>query len=88
MRTLIFSIILLSGLSGYARDPGTGSNTTIGPGVPTPDSGSEDTSIMRGGTPGGNESEDKQFQEEKKEQLEKKTPKTNITDQNSNLDTL
>lgn len=53
MKFLIyFSLVLLPLSNMYARDPGTGSNTTVGPGPVTPDAGSSDTSVMGGGTPG------------------------------------
>ena len=53
MKFLIYLSLILLPLSLSARDPGTGSNTTVGPAGPaTPDAGSSDTSIMGGGTPG------------------------------------
>lgn len=88
MKVILLTALLITGTSTFARDPGTGSNPTVGPGIATPDAGSSDTSIMRGGTPGGTEREDKQFQEERRFKKEKEPRKKNITDQNSELDSL
>lgn len=55
MKFIIYlSLILLPlmNLSAASRDPGTGSNPAVGPGPATPDSASDSTSVMGGGTPG------------------------------------
>lgn len=89
---LIFSIVLSTSIS-FARDPGTGSNTTVGPGPATPDAGSSDTSIMGGGTPGNSgesnlDQDEPQERQESRKKAEKKIKKDNITNQNSSLDSL
>lgn len=88
MKLLILISLIVFGTSAFSRDPGTGSNPTVGPGIATPDAGSSDTTIMGGGTPGRTEQDDKQFQEERREKFKKETEKRDITDQNSDLDTL
>lgn len=52
MKFLIYLSLILLPLSLSARDPGTGSNTTVGPGPAAPGSAPGSTSIMGGGTPG------------------------------------
>jgi hypothetical protein len=80
---ILVSLIALPFSFATARDPGTGSNTTVGPGPAGPDSGSRDTSIMGGGTPGGlginnyglEGATDKQLKEIKQKQEERKQKK-------------
>lgn len=94
--TIISSLLIALGVS--ARDPGTGSNTTVGPGPATPDAGAGDTSIMGGGTPGnlginnmGFETErarrvNKEAQEAREEEKKKDRPRAqDNTDQNPDL---
>lgn len=88
-----FSLFIFSFSQSYARDPGTGSNTTVGPGPATPDAGNKDTSVMGGGTP-GNMGEDTldidepQQREESRQKREKTIKRENVTDQNSERDSL
>lgn len=71
MKFLIYlSLILLPLSQTYARDPGTGSNTTVGPGPATPDAGASDTSIMGGGTPGNQGMNTLNIDEPDKKELE------------------
>lgn len=87
--SLIFTMPLL------ARDPGTGSNTTVGPGPASPDSGSSDTSVMGGGTPGNQGINNLDMKEPNEEQLKKMKQKQedrskvqDNTDQRPDLDSL
>lgn len=91
--TLIFSFLMA--LSVSARDPGTGSNTTVGPGPATPDAGSSDTSVMGGGTPGNQGINTLDMKEPNQKRLNKMKEKQEArpkvqdnTDQNPELDTL
>lgn len=91
----IVALTLMLFASGniLARNPGTGSNTTVGPGPATTDSTGYDTSIMGGGTPGNSgednlDTDEPQQREEERKKRESKMEKEDITDQNSNLDTL
>lgn len=93
MKTII--IISLFCLSAFARDPGTGSNTTtIGPGPATPASDSDTTAIHGGGTPSSSSEysldQDEPTAEELKQMQEKQESKDdkNYTDQNNDRDTM
>ena len=91
--TLFFSLALT--VPVLARDPGTGSNTTVGPGPATPDSASRDTSVMGGGTPGNQgintldmkEPNEKRLRKMKQNQEDRSKVQDN-TDQRPDLDSL
>lgn len=71
MKFLIYlSLAILPFSNMYARDPGTGSNTTVGPGPATPDAGASDTSVMGGGTPGNQGINNLDYKEPSAEELE------------------
>lgn len=70
MKFLIYLSLILLPLSVSARDPGTGSNTTVGPGPATPDAGASDTSIMGGGTPGNQGMDTLNIEEPSKDELD------------------
>lgn len=53
MKALIYLSLIVLSLGAFARDPGTGSNPTSGPGPATPDASPGSTSVMGGGTPSG-----------------------------------
>ena len=100
MKILIYlSLILLPFGTIYARDPGTGSNTTVGPGPTTPDAGASDTSIMGGGTPGNQginnlgidepteEELDTMYRQRQEEPVKEKGD-DEVTDQDKDLNTI
>lgn len=104
---LYLSLILLPLMNlsaASSRDPGTGSNPAVGPGPATPDSRSDSTSVMGGGTPGSQGMDtidiDEPTQEEldtmyeqreevrKKQKKEKTEKKEPVTDQDPELNTI
>lgn len=92
MKILIIASLFC--LSAFARDPGTGSNTTIGPGPKTPASNSDTTAIHGGGTPSSSSEysldQDEPTAEELQQMQEKPKSKEdkNYTNQNDDLDTM
>ena len=72
MKYLIYAFIMILPVSSFARDPGTGSNTTnSGAGPVTPDAAPSDTSIMGGGTPGNEGIESFNIEDPSDEDLKK-----------------
>lgn len=92
----VFAFVLLS-FNISARDPGTGSNPTVGPGPATPDAGAQDTSVMGGGTPGSQGMNTLNIDEPSEEELEimyqeekpkEEKSKDEVTDQDKDLNTI
>lgn len=97
MKLLTLLAVALLSLNISARDPGTGSNPTVGPGPATPDAGAQDTSVMGGGTPGGQGINTLNIDEPSEEELEimyqeekpkEEKTKDEVTDQDRDLDTI
>lgn len=97
MKFLTLLALALLSLNVSARDPGTGSNPTVGPGPATPDAGAQDTSVMGGGTPGSQGMNtlniDEPSEEEldtmyQKEEAKEEKSKDEVTGQDRDLDTI